>query len=188
MHGAWHCHPTALLGKGGTGEEEACIRARQRPPSHGLCPATACTLKAAARLRPTSTPPSPSPLPPPKILLCTQAQDGGAGALDPEAQLRKEQEAEEARRAELRAHGTPVTPEAFRAWQQAFETEQGLSAASLGAVGQSAGAAPARVTGKQFFKMQEARHVEVRLASGIRGRVPAPRPAPEHARSPGHAR
>ncbi len=42
---------------------------------------------------------------------------------DPEAEERRRREAEEQRLAELRAHGTPVTPEAFAEWKARFEAE-----------------------------------------------------------------
>lgn len=82
-----------------------------------------------------------------------QAQDKAPASLDPAVLERKQREAEEVRLAELRAHGTPVTSEAFRQWQEAFEAEHGLETAFL--------AEDQRMTGKRYFQLQESRHADV---------------------------
>ena len=59
-----------------------------------------CTLGAASCMR-----------------LPVQMATVGAPSSDPEAERRRQEEEEERRIAELRAHGTPVTPEAFAEWK-----------------------------------------------------------------------
>jgi hypothetical protein len=83
---------------------------------------------------------------------------GPAGsALDPEAEERRKRDEEEAARAAARAHGHPVTTEAFEAWRKKFEAEQALAKAQLsdGSKGGD-GAAAGRVTGKAWFLAQMA--------------------------------
>lgn len=99
----------------------------------------------------------PSPRPPHSD--CPQALQAAAPSTDPALLLRKEQEAEEARRAALRAHGTPVTPETFLAWQEAFAAERALSSTAI-TEGVHAGAAQ-RLSGKKYFQMQESKHLQV---------------------------
>lgn len=88
-----------------------------------------------------------------------KALQAAAPSTDPALLLRKEQEAEEARRAALRAHGTPVTPETFLAWQEAFAAERALSSTAI-TEGVHAGAAQ-RLSGKKYFQMQESKHLQV---------------------------
>ena len=106
----------------------------------------------------------PAPCPPPPTV--PQAAQVAQPSLSAEEQERQRREAEEARLAELRRHGTPVTPEAFAEWRVRFEAEQGLAAARLegGGGGRKEGAG---LTGKQWFMQQEAAHLEV----GGSGRV-----------------
>jgi hypothetical protein len=68
--------------------------------------------------RPTHLPPPPlaTPTPPPP----TPTHTPGSGA-DPEAEEKRRREEEEAARAAARAHGTPVTIEAFNAWRARYD-------------------------------------------------------------------
>lgn len=75
--------------------------------------------------------------------------------LDPEEAKKRAIEAEEARLAAARAHGTQVTPETFTQWRKRFDTELTLQKASL-AEQQQAAEKKGRLTGKQFFQSQEA--------------------------------
>lgn len=63
---------------------------------------------------------------------------------------KREEEQEERRIAEARAHGTQVTPESFAAWKEAFEAEMRAAKVAAGDVAEGA-AATTRKTGKQFF-------------------------------------
>ncbi|KAL3139079.1 hypothetical protein ABBQ32_005875 [Trebouxia sp. C0010 RCD-2024] len=74
--------------------------------------------------------------------------------LDPAEAKRQAIEAEEARLAAQRAHGTQVTPETFVEWRKRFDAELALQKASLAE--QQAADKKARITGKQFFLSQEA--------------------------------
>ncbi|EFN55051.1 hypothetical protein CHLNCDRAFT_58090 [Chlorella variabilis] len=78
---------------------------------------------------------------------------------DPEAEEKRRREAEEARLAELRAHGHPVTPEAFAEWRAKFDAEQALERSKL--VEGKAEDKQNRPTGKQWFRQQEEQHLEV---------------------------
>lgn len=86
-----------------------------------------------------------------------------APSLSPEEEERRRREVEEERLAELRRHGTPVTPEAFAEWKARFAVEQRLAAAKVGADGgaAAAGGSKDKLTGKQWFMQQEAQHLEV---------------------------
>lgn len=75
--------------------------------------------------------------------------------VDPEEAKRRALEAEEARLAAQRAHGTQVTPENFASWRTQFDQEQTLHKLSLAQQQQAADKA-AKLTGKQFFQSQEA--------------------------------
>ena len=87
---------------------------------------------------------------------------------DPAAEEKRRRDAEEARQAELRAHGQPVTPEAFTAWKARFDAEQALERAKL--EGKDAGEErKGRLTGKQWFLQQEAQHIEVRARALLGG-------------------
>jgi RWD domain len=77
-------------------------------------------------------------------------------SFDPEAERKRVQEAEDARIAALRAHGTPVTVETFAVWQERFEAERALSKATT-----SDAAAEGRPSGKQWFLQQEAQHLDI---------------------------
>lgn len=73
---------------------------------------------------------------------------------NPEAERRKMLEAEEARLAELRAHGTPVTPDTFDEWKSRFDAEMNLEKVNLKpdklALGQGG-----KMTGRQWFQQHE---------------------------------
>lgn len=60
------------------------------------------------------------------------------------------EEEEERRVTAARAQGTPVTPESFAAWKEAFEAEMHASKVAAGDLVEGA-AASTRKTGKQFF-------------------------------------
>lgn len=80
---------------------------------------------------------------------------------DPEAEERRRREAEEQRMAELRAHGTPVTPEAFASWKAQFDAELALEKAKLEEAAGKSEDKKGRLTGKAWFLQQEAAHIEV---------------------------
>jgi hypothetical protein len=73
---------------------------------------------------------------------------------NPEAQRRKMLEAEEARLAELRVHGTPVTLDTFNEWKLRFDAEMNLEKVNLKpdklALGQGE-----KMTGRQWFRQHE---------------------------------
>jgi hypothetical protein len=73
---------------------------------------------------------------------------------NPEAERRKMLEAEEARLAELRVHGTPVTPDTFNEWKLRFDAEMNLEKVNLKpdklALGQGG-----KMTGRQWFQQHE---------------------------------
>lgn len=88
-----------------------------------------------------------------------KANEMATPAEDPEAEIRKAREAEENRLAELRAHGTPVTPQTFEAWRNKFEAEMKLANSSL--TNESTTSAKPRLTGKAWFLQQEASHLDI---------------------------
>jgi hypothetical protein len=92
-------------------------------------------------------------------------QRGAAMAVpsyDPAAERRRMDEAEEARVAALRAHGTAVTPETFAAWKERFDAEVALAKAAISDPAAAAAAAGrAKLTGRQWFQQHEAQHIEV---------------------------
>lgn len=96
------------------------------------------------------------------LLACTGRIAAGpsAGGLDPEAEEKRRREEAEAARAAARAHGTPVTVEAFNAWRKKFEAEQAIAKVQL-AEGSKADGAAGRLTGKQWFMQQLAAGKEV---------------------------
>jgi hypothetical protein len=104
-----------------------------------------------------------SPLSLPVLPAARLAAGPSGGALDPEAEERRKRDEEEAARAAARAHGTPVTVEAFEAWRKKFEAEQALAKVQLGEGGKADGAAVAagRITGKAWFLAQMAAGKEV---------------------------
>lgn len=79
---------------------------------------------------------------------------------DPVLEEKRRRDAEDARLAELRRGGQPVTPEAFAAWRAKFEAEQAQLRAKLEGV--KVEEKQTRLTGKQYFLQQEAQHLEVR--------------------------
>jgi hypothetical protein len=83
----------------------------------------------------------------------------GGPSLDPEAERKRREAEEEVRIAELRAHGTAVTPEAFAGWKAKFDAEMALQRAKLQPV--DGGDKRGKLTGKQWFMQQEAMHREV---------------------------
>ncbi|KAI3438059.1 hypothetical protein D9Q98_000502 [Chlorella vulgaris] len=78
---------------------------------------------------------------------------------DPVLEEKRRRDAEDARLAELRRGGQPVTPEAFAAWRAKFEAEQAQLRAKLEGV--KVEEKQTRLTGKQYFLQQEAQHLEV---------------------------
>lgn len=92
-------------------------------------------------------------------LLQEKASSVAVPSHDPEAEEKRRREAEEARLAELRAHGHPVTPEAFAEWRAKFDAEQALERSKL--VEGKAEDKQNRPTGKQWFRQQEEQHLEV---------------------------
>ena len=56
-----------------------------------------------------------------------QAAEGKAPVVDPAEAKKAAQEAEERRLAEIRALGTPVTPETFNEWKEQFYAETALA-------------------------------------------------------------
>lgn len=55
----------------------------------------------------------------------------GPPPVDPKAARKAEEEAEERRLAEIRSHGTMVTPQTFAEWKQRFEIEMALQRGTL---------------------------------------------------------
>lgn len=84
----------------------------------------------------------------PPIALQEKASALAVPSTDPEAEERRRREAEEQRMAELRRHGTPVTPEAFAAWKARFDAEMvrlgGARLAAPESCSAVAGCAPGR--------------------------------------------
>lgn len=62
-----------------------------------------------------------------------QAASAGQGAapVDPKAARKAEEDAEERRLAEIRSHGTMVTPQTFTEWKKRFDAEMALQKAHL---------------------------------------------------------
>jgi hypothetical protein len=87
-------------------------------------------------------------------------QAPGAAVDDSEAAQRRALEAAEAQRAAARAHGTPVTVEAFMAWKRAFDAqvaaERSPAGEASGKAGDAAAAAAGRLSGKQWFLRRQA--------------------------------
>ncbi len=79
--------------------------------------------------------------------------------LDPEAARKAEEEAEERRLAEIRSHGTMITPQTFAEWKARFEAEMALERAKVGVGGDKKDKG---LTGKQFFRQLEANNEQVR--------------------------
>jgi len=69
---------------------------------------------------------------------------------DPEAAKARREEEEEKRLAEMRALGTPVTPENFRRWKEKFDAEQALARAMDPDL-LARKAREQRLTGRQYF-------------------------------------
>jgi hypothetical protein len=77
-------------------------------------------------------------------------------ATDPDAELKRMQAEEERRISELRAHGTPVTPESFEKWKHDFDEEmQALKQNQPEIVSKTN-----TMTGKQWFLQQDAQHIK----------------------------
>ena len=55
----------------------------------------------------------------------------GIAPVDPAAARKAEEEAEERRLAEIRSHGTMVTPQTFAEWKKRFDAEMALRKASV---------------------------------------------------------
>ena len=60
-----------------------------------------------------------------------QAAAGQEAPMDPAAARKAEDEAEERRLAEIRSHGTMVTPQTFAEWKQRFDAETALQRSRL---------------------------------------------------------
>lgn len=88
-----------------------------------------------------------------KEWLQSKEQDGPT--IDPEEERRKAEEEEVARRAAARAHGHPVTVEAFNAWKARFDAELALQKEKLSENLKSEDKG-LRVTGRQFFQREAA--------------------------------
>lgn len=101
--------------------------------------------------------PLPRRLTPPRPLPPSQASAMAAPSVDPALERKKAIEAEEARLAAIRAHGTMVSPEAFAEWRVRFDAEQALARAGVGDAEASGSAADKaqRPSGKQWFMSQD---------------------------------
>ena len=77
-------------------------------------------------------------------------------AADPDAERKKMQEEEERRISELRAHGTPATPESFEKWKHDFDEEM----RSLKQNQPETVSKTNKMTGKQWFLQQDAQHIK----------------------------
>ena len=82
-----------------------------------------------------------------------------APIFDPEVEEKRRREAEEARIAELRRHGTPVTPENFNEWKVKFDAEMALAKASMQDT--AVVAVKGKMSGKAWFLQQEAQHIAI---------------------------
>lgn len=79
------------------------------------------------------------------------AQGAEAPPLDPVAARKAAEEAEERRLAEIRSHGTPVTPETFAPWKERFYAELAAARARADEAGKQ------KLTGKQYFLQMDGR-------------------------------
>ncbi|KAK9829546.1 hypothetical protein WJX72_006404 [[Myrmecia] bisecta] len=78
----------------------------------------------------------------------------GEAVLDPEEAKKRREEEEERKLAEIRSHGTPVTPQTFVEWKQRFDAEiAAIKARSQDSTAKEVDKGP---TGKEFFLQQEA--------------------------------
>ena len=83
---------------------------------------------------------------------------------DPEVAEKKRREAEEARIAEMRRHGTPVTPETFKEWKAKFDAEAAMARTSVQDPASTTSAnavVKGKLTGRAWFLQQEAHHIEI---------------------------
>lgn len=64
---------------------------------------------------------------------CMQTEAAGVGLapVDPAAARKAEDEAEERRLAEIRSHGTMVTPQTFADWKKRFDAEMAFQRGSI---------------------------------------------------------
>ncbi|EIE21921.1 hypothetical protein COCSUDRAFT_42941 [Coccomyxa subellipsoidea C-169] len=90
----------------------------------------------------------------PVFLACLVSQGEAVTSIDPEAARKAEEEAEERRLAEIRSHGTMITPQTFAEWKARFEAEMALSKTKL--TGEGGEKKDKGLTGKQFFRQLEA--------------------------------
>ncbi|KAG2422333.1 hypothetical protein HYH02_015451 [Chlamydomonas schloesseri] len=89
-----------------------------------------------------------------------QGRVNSGPAVDPDLERKKAEEAAEKKRAEARAHGTPVTPEAFAAWKAKFDAE--MAAAKARALeGLKDDDRAKRLSGKAWFIKQAAAGLEL---------------------------
>lgn len=78
-----------------------------------------------------------------------------AAGIDPDAEEKRRREEEEAARTAARAHGTPVTAQAFLAWKATYDAERKKAAvAAAGGGVKGVDAREGRITGKQWFMQQ----------------------------------
>ena len=98
--------------------------------------------RPAARARPPEWPRAP------------QAAAAGLSRVevDPLAARKAAEEAEERRLADVRAHGTPVTPATFAQWKARFDGEMAAARARRAEGGERRDAGP---TGKAFFRQMD---------------------------------
>ncbi len=89
-------------------------------------------------------------------------------SIDPEAARKAEEEAEERRLAEIRSHGTMITPQTFAEWKARFEAEMALSKTKL--TGEGGEKKDKGLTGKQFFRQLEANNEQVQPLKCLKGR------------------
>ncbi len=129
--------------------------------------------RPAARARPPEWPRAP------------QAAAAGLSRVevDPLAARKAAEEAEERRLADVRAHGTPVTPATFAQWKARFDGEMAAARARRAEGGERRDAGP---TGKAFFRQMD----EVRAAPGPPAALPRRARASRRRRAgrPGHGR
>ncbi|KAG2436662.1 hypothetical protein HXX76_006190 [Chlamydomonas incerta] len=95
-----------------------------------------------------------------------QARVSSGPAEDPDLERRKADEAAEKKRAEARAHGHPVTPEAFQEWKLKFDAE--MAAAKARALeGLKDDDKAKRLSGKAWFLKQAAAGLELEALEGV---------------------
>ncbi len=94
--------------------------------------------------------------------------------VDPLVVKKTAEEAEERRLAELRAHGTPVTPSTFAEWKARFAVE--MAQARARHVGEADGR-DAGASGKAYFRQMDAVSIPFLVCFPLRS------PLPQHVRT-----